>query len=184
VLGYDLKTTLSNTAYAGCKVIYFDADLGKNIEYMFAVKYDIDPEKNKIYTLNSRVKSGQEAKETAMKKLRELKDFGIRISMDDFGQGYSSLTYLRKLPIDTLKIDKAFIDDIFKDDSNNQIVYSIVELAHRMQLKVNAEGVETEDQMNYLRHVDCDSIQGYLISRPVPEAEVLNLLQKFGTIKK
>lgn len=72
VLGYDLKTTLTNTAYAGCKVIYFDSALGKNIEYMFAVKDDIDPEKDKIYTLNSRVKSGQEAKETAMKKLREL----------------------------------------------------------------------------------------------------------------
>lgn len=122
--------------------------------------------------------------DTSLKKLKELRMFGIRISLDDFGQGYSSLTYLRRLPINTLKIDKAFIDDIFKVDSNNQIVYSIIELAHRMQLKVNAEGVETEEQYNYLKHVDCDAVQGYLISRPVPEAEVLSLLQKFGTIKK
>lgn len=122
--------------------------------------------------------------ETSLRKLSELRNFGIRISLDDFGQGYSSLTYLRKLPIDTLKIDKAFIDDIFKDDGNNQIVYSIIELAHRMQLKVNAEGVETEDQLKYLKHVDCDSIQGYLISKPVPEADVVKLLQKYGTIKK
>lgn len=122
--------------------------------------------------------------EASLKKLTELREYGFHISLDDFGQGYSSLTYLQRLPINMLKIDKAFIDDIFKNDGNNQIVYAIIGLAHRMGLTVYAEGVETEEQLQYLRSIECDAIQGYLVSRPVPESEVAGLLNRVGCIGK
>lgn len=107
--------------------------------------------------------------EDNIRKLHELRDLGVRIALDDFGSGYSSLTYLKKLPITALKIDKAFIDDIAIGDST--ITGSIIEMAHDLGLVVVAEGVETETQFAYLKQKGCDIIQGYLISRPLtPEA--------------
>jgi diguanylate cyclase (GGDEF)-like protein/PAS domain S-box-containing protein len=122
--------------------------------------------------------------DSSLKKLHELREFGVHISLDDFGQGFSSLTYLRRLPINTLKIDKSFIDDISYTESSNQIVYSIIELAHIMKLMVIAEGVETEEQLQYLEGFGCDAVQGFLISRPVPEAEVLDLLRRVASNNK
>lgn len=115
--------------------------------------------------------------EDNVRKLEELRSRGVRIALDDFGSGYSSLTYLKKLPITTLKIDKAFIDDIVEADNSTAITGSIIELAHEMGLVVVAEGVETEAQLDYLRQKGCDSIQGYLISRPLPPEEFLAIFR-------
>ncbi|MDP4180975.1 MAG: EAL domain-containing protein [Bacillota bacterium] len=110
-------------------------------------------------------------------KLQMLKDNGINISLDDFGKGFSSLSYLKVLPINTLKIDKAFVDDI---GSNSDITGSIVHIAHKMGLGVIAEGVETREQLNHLIKNNCNVIQGYFIGRPVPENEAIKavMLQK------
>lgn len=103
---------------------------------------------------------------------------GIAISLDDFGQGYSSLNYIRLLPISTIKIDKSFIADIGQDDSEN-IAGAIIVLAHRLGLRVVAEGVEVPEQLNYLKGYHCDEVQGYLISKPLPAEDVLKLLEDF-----
>jgi diguanylate cyclase (GGDEF)-like protein/PAS domain S-box-containing protein len=120
--------------------------------------------------------------ESSLRKLNELKEHGFHISLDDFGQGYSSLTYLRRLPINIIKIDKAFIDDIQENEGNDQIVYAITELSHRMGLTVYAEGVETEQQLRYLKSIKCDGIQGYFISKPLPGSEIAGLLNRIGCI--
>ncbi len=109
-------------------------------------------------------------------KLKELKDIGVRIALDDFGTGYSSLTYLKQLPIDVVKIDKGFVDDLATGGKNVPLIGSVIALAHNLGLEVVAEGVETAEQCELLRTCHCDSIQGYLISRPVPEAEALRLV--------
>ena len=105
-------------------------------------------------------------------KLSLLREKGILIYLDDFGTGYSSLNYLKKLPIDKLKIDKTFIDDIVKPGIDSKILKTIVTLAHEIGLKTVAEGVETEEQFNLLETCQCDLVQGYLISRPKPEEEI------------
>ncbi len=109
-------------------------------------------------------------------KLKELKDMGVRIALDDFGTGYSSLTYLKQLPIDVVKIDKTFVDNLTADGKNKAIMGSIIGLAHNLGLTVIAEGVETEAQRDLLREYQCDFIQGYFISCPIPENEVLGKL--------
>lgn len=108
--------------------------------------------------------------------LRALNDMGIRLSIDDFGTGYSSLSYLRNFPIHELKIDRSFIEDIVHDESHAAIVKAIISLAHSMKLKVLAEGVETQEQLDYLRAEKCDHLQGYFFSRPVPAAQIDDML--------
>lgn len=109
-------------------------------------------------------------------KLQELKSLGVGLSLDDFGTGYSSLTYLRNLPVETLKIDKSFIDNIASEQVQEPFVHSIVEMAHILGLAVVAEGVETEQQVEKLIRCRCDCIQGYFFSRPVPEEDAVRLL--------
>ena len=106
--------------------------------------------------------------ESAISTLGELKAMGIKISIDDFGSGYSSLSYLKHLPIDVLKIDQSFVRDMTADPKDAAIVMAIIQLAHSLQLKVNAEGVETEEQLRFLRLLRCDEMQGYLFCRPLP----------------
>ena len=113
--------------------------------------------------------------EHAIAILRNLKGLGIQISIDDFGTGYSSLSYLRRFPIDVLKIDQSFVNDISTDPDDAAIVVSIISLAHSLRLKVIAEGVETAEQLDFLRAHDCDQMQGYFFSRPVA-AEAFELL--------
>lgn len=109
--------------------------------------------------------------EAISSKLEALKRMGIGIALDDFGTGYSSLSYLKQLPITTLKIDKSFIDNI--DTPNHRsLASSIVTIGHEMGLNVTAEGVETPEQLAFLERTRCDKIQGYYISRPIPESEV------------
>jgi diguanylate cyclase (GGDEF)-like protein/PAS domain S-box-containing protein len=117
-----------------------------------------------------------ESFEANAEKLKQLKSIGIRLSLDDFGTGYSSLTYLRKLPIDTVKIDKSFVDDVANKPSNQTLLSSVIDLARKLDFGVVAEGVETQEQREVLERCNCHYIQGYLISRPLPEQQALALL--------
>ncbi|WP_231563561.1 bifunctional diguanylate cyclase/phosphodiesterase [Anoxybacillus sp. KU2-6(11)] len=103
-----------------------------------------------------------------IQKLQQLKQLGVCISIDDFGTGYSSLSYLRKFPIDRLKIAKPFIDGIAEEKEDVAVVKAIIVLAKNLKLRVIAEGVETLQQMNILRSLQCDEIQGYVLGKPVP----------------
>jgi diguanylate cyclase (GGDEF)-like protein/PAS domain S-box-containing protein len=114
--------------------------------------------------------------------LDKLHKMGVQISIDDFGTGYSSLSYLKRLPIQVLKIDQSFVRDIHTDPDDRAIVTAVIALAHSMKLKVVAEGVETEDQLAFLRNYRCDIMQGYLFSRPVSGDEVLRLLSSDGRL--
>lgn len=116
--------------------------------------------------------------ESAVNILRELKDTGIRISIDDFGTGYSSLAVLKDLPIDVLKIDKTFINDVTTNPDDAALVTAVVTLAHNLRLNVVAEGVETREQLEFLRALNCDKWQGYLFSKPLPAAAFESLLNK------
>jgi len=111
-------------------------------------------------------------------KLRALRDMGLNIAIDDFGTGYSSLAYLAKLPVHSLKIDRTFVTAMADDPDTLTLVSTIISLARSLRLKVVAEGVETEEQAKILRLLRCDQMQGYLISRPVPEGELQALLRQ------
>lgn len=106
--------------------------------------------------------------ERTMIVLGALKHMGVHLAMDDFGTGYSSLGYLKQFPIDTLKIDKSFVQNLTSDPNDAAIAEAVIALAHSLNLSVTAEGVETEDQLGFLRRHQCDEVQGYLIGRPVP----------------
>ncbi|WP_160690645.1 ABC transporter substrate binding protein [Clostridium sp. C2-6-12] len=106
----------------------------------------------------------------------EIRNKGIRIALDDFGCGYSSLTYLKNLPVDVLKIDKSFTDDILIDDEKVCITGLIITLMKQLEFTVIAEGIETEEQLDYISSYNCDLFQGYLVSKPVPKEEIIQLL--------
>lgn len=110
--------------------------------------------------------------------LELLRPLGVEVSIDDFGTGYSSLSRLKQLPINTLKIDRSFINDIGEDSSDEVIIRTIIDMAHNLNLRVVAEGIETEEQHNFVRHHNCDMVQGYLFSRPVPLDELARLLDE------
>lgn len=116
--------------------------------------------------------------EVVMKTLHDLKGLGIKLSIDDFGTGYSSLSYLKRLAVNKLKIDKSFVRDMVEDPEDAAIVKAIIQLAHTLQLTVIAEGVETDAQLSLLKHLGCDQIQGYLISRPLPAEEFLTYCKR------
>jgi EAL domain-containing protein (putative c-di-GMP-specific phosphodiesterase class I) len=104
--------------------------------------------------------------DSASQMLTAAKTRGLQVAMDDFGTGYSSLSYLHQFPIDTLKIDRSFVSRIGQQGQNLEIVRTIVALAHSLGLEVVAEGVETPEQLEFLREMDCDYAQGFLFARP------------------
>ena len=108
--------------------------------------------------------------------LSKLQSMGVAISVDDFGTGFSSLSYLKRLPIDSLKVDQSFVRELATDPDDAALVMAIVNLAHALRLRVVAEGVETQEQLRFLRLLRCDEIQGYLISRPLPVEGITELL--------
>ncbi len=110
--------------------------------------------------------------------LQKLKSMGVMLSIDDFGTGYSSLSYLKRFPVDRLKIDQSFIKDVTSDPENAAIAQAVITLGHSLNLKVTAEGVETREQLQFLRDHQCDEKQGYLFSKPLPVEEFGKLLQE------
>ena len=120
--------------------------------------------------------------EECVQLLQQLKELGVRLALDDFGTGYSSLSYLRRFPFDTLKIDRAFVTNITSDPEECTIALAVIAMAHSLRLKVVAEGVETEAQAAYLHYNNCDELQGYLFSRPVPGEEMEILLREKRTL--
>ena len=115
--------------------------------------------------------------DVALSLLRCLKGFGVFIAIDDFGTGYSSLGYLKQLPVDTLKIDRCFINDLVHDDQDKGIVSAIIVLAHKLKLSVIAEGIEVEEQLIFLKQNDCDYAQGFFLSKPLPFENIVENIE-------
>jgi diguanylate cyclase (GGDEF)-like protein/PAS domain S-box-containing protein len=116
----------------------------------------------------------------AIRTLHELKAMGIHLSIDDFGTGYSSLSYLKRFPIDALKVDQSFVRDIITDQDDAAIASAIIAMGHSLRLTLIAEGVETEEQLAFLRERDCHKAQGYLFGRPMPAEQLAALLAPRG----
>jgi EAL domain-containing protein (putative c-di-GMP-specific phosphodiesterase class I) len=120
----------------------------------------------------------------ALKRMKELKDLGVHICLDDFGTGYSSFAYLKQFPFDALKIDRSFIANVHDDPKSSAIVTAIIQMAHSMNTKIIAEGVETMYEYEFLKQHGCEEVQGYLFSPPVPEnkfCELMNNSYVFST---
>ncbi len=138
-------------------------------------KYEIDPEELELEITESvLIENFKEITE----KLHVLSEYGLRISLDDFGTGYSSLSYLKGLPIDTLKIDKSFIDTIITDENTQIITETIITMVKKLGYETVAEGVETQEQFDILKNMECDCIQGFLLGKPMPKEDIDRLLLK------
>ena len=110
------------------------------------------------------------------RKLNALKALGVRLAIDDFGTGYSSLAYLKRFPVDKLKVDQSFVRDIPDNRTGMEITAAVVGLGRALNLEVLAEGVETEIQLAHLRQLGCDTAQGYLLARPMPASDIVDLV--------
>jgi len=149
-------------------------DLTLHICDMLA-EHDVAPNQVELELTESMVMANAEL---SVRLLGELKSIGARLAIDDFGTGYSSLAYLKRLPIDTLKIDQEFVGDVTTDPDDAAITSTIITMAHSLQLKVVAEGVETAEQLAFLRAHNCDEIQGYWLSRPLTAEACLEFLDR------
>ena len=145
------------------------------VEHLISIveKYGVEPECIELEVTESVLIEGFES---VVEKLKELRNYGIRVSLDDFGTGFSSLSYLKKLPIDTLKIDKSFIDTVLTDSPTRVITESIVKMVKTLGFEAVAEGVEEEQQYEYLHAIGCDIIQGYYLGKPQSVEEIERLL--------
>ncbi len=115
---------------------------------------------------------------SSIRIMKDLKDLGLRLAVDDFGTGYSSLNYLRRLPLDYLKIDRSFIDDVTQDLSADAVATSIIGIARSLGMQTIAEGVETAEQLMFLKNNNCDFIQGFYFYRPMPVDDATSLLER------
>ncbi len=150
-----------------------DRALVKNVDALLR-KSRLDPSSLNIEITENTLMQDVDAAIEVMNQLREM---GVRISLDDFGTGYSSLNYLKRFPINVIKIDKSFVDDVPHDGQVVAIVKGILSMAHDLGLTVVAEGVETEEQLKFLHEQGCDEIQGYYFSRPLPWGEFMEFLR-------
>ncbi len=139
-------------------------------------KYRIDPKHLEIEITETGLMQNENV---ATAILMSLKDLGIRIALDDFGTGYSSLAYLRRFPIDTLKIDRSFVNDLEQDPESILVLESIISLAKSLDLEIVAEGVETENQLEILKQKECSSIQGFLFAKPSPPNEAMTFFDEY-----
>jgi EAL domain-containing protein (putative c-di-GMP-specific phosphodiesterase class I) len=147
-------------------------------EVLTAIKHaGIRPEKLKLELTESLLADGIEV---TVAKMGSLKELGVTLSLDDFGMGYSSLSYLKRLPLDQLKIDREFVKDILTDANDAAIARTIVGLAQSLGLGVIAEGVETEEQRAFLARQGCDEYQGYLFCQPLPIDELEAFMDRLG----
>lgn len=164
----DIKLSINLSAYQ-----FMQDDLVENIDKI------LEEEGMNPNNLNLEITETTTMKdiELTLKTLERLRDRGISISIDDFGVGYSSLSYLRKFPINTLKIDRSFVWDISKDKNGEVVIKSIISMAKNLDLNVVAEGVEDNEQLEFLDKLECDEIQGYLIAPPKPPEMILDLLK-------
>jgi EAL domain-containing protein (putative c-di-GMP-specific phosphodiesterase class I) len=112
--------------------------------------------------------------------MRELESMGVSLSIDDFGTGYSSLSSLKTFPISRLKIDKSFVSELADNPDDQAIAMAVISLGHKLNLRVIAEGVETEQQRDFLRANECDEMQGYLFSRPVTADAIVDMLEAYA----
>ena len=166
------KYGYSMTLSINISVIQYKRDDFVNQVLQLIKKYEINPRDIELEITESvLIDNLAEVKD----KLQILREYGIRISLDDFGTGFSSLSYLKGLPIDTLKIDKSFIDTVVEDVPSRIITESVVSMVRKLGYETIAEGVETESQYEYLKGIGCDVIQGYLLGRPEP-AETIELI--------
>lgn len=140
-------------------------------------KYDVDPHEIELEITESILIDNFKE---VVEKMYILREYGIKISLDDFGTGYSSLSYLKGIPIDTLKIDKSFVDAMLVDNNARIIMDSIINMVKKLGFETIAEGVETQEQFDYLKSIDCDCIQGYLLGKPMQEEEIEKLLMKLN----
>ena len=120
--------------------------------------------------------------QSAVSFLEKMRTLGVQLAIDDFGTGFSSLSYLKKLPVTKLKIDQSFVRDIEEDESDEAIVRSIIGLGHQFKMKVIAEGMETKGQLKFLKANDCDQIQGFYFSRPMPADQFIDFIAKGSTL--
>jgi EAL domain-containing protein (putative c-di-GMP-specific phosphodiesterase class I) len=117
----------------------------------------------------------------ALESMKDISELGIAFALDDFGTGYSSLSYLQKLPLQYLKIDKSFVDEIMDNKQSANVTKTIVSMAKINNLVTIAEGVENKEQMQFLKDIGCDQIQGYYFSKPLNQKDFLNLLREDKT---
>ncbi|MCR5626895.1 MAG: bifunctional diguanylate cyclase/phosphodiesterase [Lachnospiraceae bacterium] len=142
-----------------------------------AKEYSIEPDHIELeLTETAIVKNEDEARD----KIEALREVGFKIALDDFGTGYSSLSYLKNMKIDTLKLDKSFIDSMISDDSTAIITESVVSMVMKLGLETIAEGVENKEQYDYLKKINCNIIQGYLLGKPMQENEFKKVIDKQG----
>lgn len=140
-------------------------------------KYKIEPKELELEITESIL---IEDFEEVIRRLHTLRDYGIKVSLDDFGTGFSSLSYLKGMPIDTLKVDKSFVDTILSDDSTKIITESIIQMVKRLGYETIAEGVEEEEQYEYLKSIGCDIIQGFYLGKPMPSEKIKELLRNLS----
>jgi EAL domain-containing protein (putative c-di-GMP-specific phosphodiesterase class I) len=129
-------------------------------------------------SLTLEITEGALLKDTELLKIifEELKALGVRLAIDDFGKEYSSLSYLKRLPVDVLKINGSFVESLGEDSTDTTIVETVISLAHSLDLEVTGEGVERAEQLEHLERMECDFVQGYYLVRPQPSEEVETLL--------
>ena len=132
-------------------------------------RYDVDPGSLTLEITETAIMAEPEG---ALETLRRLRNFGVRISIDDFGTGNSSLLYLKRLPVDELKIDKSFILDMASEDDDTLIARAVIDLGHNLGVKVIAEGVQSQETWNMLQSIGCDYLQGFYVSEPLPADEL------------
>lgn len=137
-------------------------------------KYNLPPESIEIEITESVL---IEDLDGIVDKINKLRAYGVKVSLDDFGTGYSSLSYLKSMPIDTLKIDKSFIDSVITDRSTNIITQSVIEMVKKLGVSTVAEGVESREQFEYLKDINCDNIQGYLMGKPMNENNIEEIIK-------
>jgi EAL domain-containing protein (putative c-di-GMP-specific phosphodiesterase class I) len=148
-------------------------DVCETIKRVLA-EFEIEPRLLEIEITES---AAMDNAEDMVTTLRDLKALGVRVAIDDFGTGYSSLSYLKRFPVDSIKIDRSFIGQVADNPDDAAIARAIITMAHSLQLKVIAEGVETAAQLAFLVSNGCDEVQGYYFSHPLPGAECTAMLK-------